>query len=49
MALWKVDDPTEFGIVGLSNEHLGQIDSDLSEGFITKFKEKPTMMKHFQT
>ena len=42
MALWEVNDPTEFGIVGLSGENQGQIDSNLSEGFITKFKEKPT-------
>ena len=42
MALWTVDDPTEFGIVGLSKDHLGELDSDLSEGYICKFKEKPT-------
>ena len=41
MALWTVDDPTEFGIVGLSKDHLGELDSDLSEGYICKFKEKP--------
>ena len=42
MALWTVDDPTEFGIVGLSKVHLGELGSDLSEGYICKFKEKPT-------
>ena len=47
MALWKVDDPTEFGIVGLSSEHLGEIDSSLTEGFISKFKEKPTLEEAF--
>ena len=41
MALWTVDDPTEFGIVGLSKSHLGELGSDLSEGYICKFKEKP--------
>lgn len=41
MALWTVEDPTEFGIVGLSKDHLGELDSDLSEGYICKFKEKP--------
>ena len=47
MALWTVDDPTEFGIVGLSQDHLGELDSDLSEGYICKFKEKPTSDEAF--
>ena len=38
MALWKVDDPTEFGIVGLSSEHNGDVDGELSEVYIRKFK-----------
>ena len=41
MALWEVDDPTEFGIVGLSHSHLGELDGELREGYICKFKEKP--------
>ena len=47
MALWKVIDPTEFGIVGLSKDHLGDLDSELSEGYISKFKEKPTAEEAF--
>lgn len=47
MALWTVDDPTEFGIVGLSEDHLGELGSDLSEGYICKFKEKPTLDEAF--
>ena len=47
MALWQVEDPTEFGIVGLSKENQGQIDSKLTEGFITKFKEKPAPEEAF--
>ncbi len=47
MALWKVEDPTEFGIVGLSNENQGEINSGLSEGYISKFKEKPSAEEAF--
>ena len=47
MALWEVDDPTEFGIVGLSATHLGALDGHLREGFICKFKEKPTAEEAF--
>ena len=47
MALWKVEDPKEFGIVGLSREHLGELQSDLSEGYISRFKEKPTAEEAF--
>ena len=47
MALWEVEDPTEFGIVGLSTENKGEIDSSLSEGYIAKFKEKPTSEEEF--
>ncbi len=47
MALWEVEDPTEFGIVGLSADHLGEINSKLSQGFITKFKEKPSAEEAF--
>ncbi|MDP6869394.1 MAG: NDP-sugar synthase [Candidatus Poseidoniaceae archaeon] len=42
MALWEVEDPTEFGIVGLSESINGEIKSNLREGYIRKFKEKPS-------
>ena len=41
MALWEVGNPSEFGIVGLSNSKGGELDSNLSEGFVSKFQEKP--------
>lgn len=47
MALWEVEDPTEFGIVGLSAAHLGELDGQLREGYIRKFKEKPTAEEAF--
>ena len=47
MALWKVDDPTEFGIVGLSETEGGEINGNLSEGFIVKFMEKPKFEEAF--
>ena len=47
MALWEVDDSTEFGIVGLSTTHEGDVDSTLDEGYISKFKEKPTHEEAF--
>ena len=47
MALWEVDDPTEFGIVGLSKVHNGEIDSSICEGYISKFKEKPSSNEAF--
>jgi len=47
MALWTVDDPTEFGIVGLSDVNQGELDSKLEEGYIVKFKEKPTKEEAF--
>lgn len=47
MALWKVDDPTEFGIVGLSESEGGEINGDLSEGYIVKFMEKPKKEEAF--
>ena len=42
MALWEVDDPTQYGIVGLSATHQGQMTEGLTEGFISKFAEKPS-------
>jgi mannose-1-phosphate guanylyltransferase len=47
MALWRVDDPGEFGIVGLANENQGEVDSELTEGYISRFKEKPTADEAF--
>tara|TARA_B100000459_G_C8592671_1_gene208447 strand:- start:352 stop:1341 length:990 start_codon:yes stop_codon:yes gene_type:complete len=47
MALWEVEDPTEFGIVGLSSTHLGALDGNLRQGYICRFKEKPTAEEAF--
>tara|TARA_B100001142_G_scaffold327264_2_gene384473 strand:+ start:400 stop:1446 length:1047 start_codon:yes stop_codon:yes gene_type:complete len=47
MALWEVEDPTEFGIVGLSSTHLGKLDGQLRQGYICRFKEKPTAEEAF--
>jgi len=47
MALWEVEDPTEFGIVGLSETHHGELDGELRQGFIRQFKEKPTPEEAF--
>ena len=41
MALWEVEDPSPFGIVGLASTIDGEIDGSLREGFIRRFKEKP--------
>ncbi|MCH1541065.1 MAG: NDP-sugar synthase [Candidatus Poseidonia sp.] len=41
MALWEVEDPSEFGIVGLSDHPEGDIDGELRSGFIRRFLEKP--------
>jgi len=47
MALWEVEDPTEFGIVGLAPSHNGELDGLLREGYICRFKEKPTAEEAF--
>ena len=47
MALWEVENPSEFGIVGLSLIHGGELDSSLSEGYISKFLEKPSPEEAF--
>ena len=47
MALWEVEDPSPFGIVGLSSTNDGEIDGQLREGYIRKFKEKPTPEEAF--
>ena len=49
MALWEVEDPTEFGIVGLSKHHQGELNGNLNEGYIVKFLEKPTKEQAFST
>ena len=47
MALWEVDDPSEFGIVGLSETRHGEVDGDLRQGFIRRFLEKPSPTEAF--
>ena len=47
MALWEVEDPSPFGIVGLSGSIEGVVDGELREGYIRKFKEKPTPEEAF--
>ena len=47
MALWEVEDPSPFGIVGLSSTNDGEVDGQLREGYIRKFKEKPTPEEAF--
>lgn len=47
MALWEVDDPSPFGIVGLSSAQEGPIDGELREGYIRQFLEKPTPEEAF--
>ena len=47
MALWEVEDPSDFGIVGLSESHNGVLDGNLREGYIRKFKEKPSPQEAF--
>ena len=46
MALWEVEDPTEFGIVGLSKHHQGELNGNLNEGYIVKFLEKRLKSRH---
>ena len=47
MALWEVEDPSPFGIVGLALSNDGDVDGELREGYIRKFKEKPTPEEAF--
>ena len=47
MALWEVDNPSEFGIVGLAPTQDGDVDGELREGFIRRFLEKPTREEAF--
>ena len=47
MALWEVEDPSPFGIAGLSAVD-GEIDGSLREGYIRDLK-KPTPKKHLAT
>lgn len=47
MALWEVDNPSEFGIVGLASSPDGEVDGKLREGFIRRFLEKPSPEEAF--
>lgn len=47
MALWEVDDPSQFGIVGLSGTPDGEVDSTLRQGYIRRFLEKPSPEEAF--
>ena len=47
MALWQVDDPSEFGIVGLAARVDGEVDGQLRQGFIRRFQEKPPREEAF--
>ena len=47
MALWEVENPSEFGIVGLSASPEGEVDGVLREGFIRRFLEKPSPEEAF--
>ncbi len=47
MALWQVENPCEYGIVGLSSSPGGEIDGDLEQGYISRFKEKPSPEEAF--
>ena len=47
MALWEVENPSEFGIVGLSDSIGGDLDRNLEQGFVTKFQEKPELEEAF--
>ena len=49
MALWEVEDPSEFGIVGLSETHDGEVNGDLRRGYIRRFLEKPSPSEAFST
>jgi mannose-1-phosphate guanylyltransferase len=47
MALWEVEDPSEYGIVGMAQELDGELDAGLRNGWIIKFLEKPTPEQAF--
>ncbi|MGY8670448.1 MAG: nucleotidyltransferase family protein, partial [Candidatus Poseidoniales archaeon] len=47
MALWQGEDPCEYGIVGLSGSPGGEVNGELKEGYISRFKEKPTPEEAF--
>jgi mannose-1-phosphate guanylyltransferase len=49
MALWEVEDPSEFGIVGLAPTPHGSVDGNLREGFIRRFLEKPSPEEAFSS
>jgi len=47
MALWQVEDPCEYGIVGLSSSPEGEVNGELKQGYISRFKEKPSPEEAF--
>lgn len=47
MALWEVENPSEFGIVGLASSPDGEVDGDRREGYIRRFLEKPSPEEAF--
>ena len=47
MALWEVEDPSPFGIVGLGATPTSEVDGSLDAGWIRRFKEKPTKREAF--
>ena len=47
MALFEVENPSEFGIVGLAKTADGDVDGGLREGFIRRFLEKPAPEEAF--
>ena len=47
MGLWKVENPSQYGIVGLARTNLGGHDRNLVEGYVCKFHEKPAPSEAF--
>jgi mannose-1-phosphate guanylyltransferase len=47
MALWQVENVSEYGVVGLSETKDGEINSNLEKGWISRFQEKPSPQEAF--
>ena len=47
MALWQVENVSEYGVVGLSETKDGEINSNLEKGWISRFQEKPSLQEAF--
>ena len=47
MALWQVENVSEYGVVGLSETRDGEINSNLENGWISRFQEKPSPQEAF--